>query len=445
MGKSIKRNGRDRMIYWQKDEETMSIDEIKQLQLERLQSVLYRAYENVSFYKKKFNESNLSPDDCRKLSDISKFPFTYKNDLRDNYPYGMFAVPLRDIVRIHSSSGTTGKPTVVGYTKNDLENWKDLVARIMVAGGVSKNDIVHIAFTYGLFTGGFGLHYAAEHIGASVIPVSSGNTKRQIMIMQDYRSSVLVSTPSYALHIAETLEKLNLTKNDIHLKYALLGSEPWGEKIREEVEKKLGVIATDNYGLSEVMGPGVSGECIYKNGLHINEDHFYVEIIDPETGEVLPEGEKGELVITTLTREAMPLIRYRTRDITRLYRDNCPCGRRLIKMDKPSGRTDDMVIVNGVNVFPTQIEEVLKQFDETTPHYMVFLKKKGKLDMLEIDIEMTENLFFDEMKKQKEILEMVTERMFNVLGIKPKIKFVEPKSIERFEGKAKRIVDLRDE
>ncbi len=433
------------MNFWQREEETLAVDEIKQIQLERLQAVLNRVDENVLFYKKKFKEHGVEPDSLKNLEDIAKFPFTYKSDLRDNYPYGMFAVPLRDIVRIHSSSGTTGKPTVVGYTRNDLENWKNLVARIMVAGGVSANDIVHIAFTYGLFTGGFGLHYAAEHIGASVIPVSSGNTKRQIMIMQDYRSSVLVCTPSYALHIAETLEKLNLTKNDIHLKYALLGSEPWGEKIREEIERRLGVIATDNYGLSEVMGPGVSGECLYKNGLHVNEDHFYVEIIDPETGEPLPEGEKGELVITTLTREAMPLIRYRTRDITRLYRDKCPCGRTLIKMEKPSGRTDDMVIVNGVNIFPSQVEEVLKEFDQTTPHYMIFIKKKGRLDMLEIDIEMTEALFFDEMKKQKALLEQITERMFNVLGIKPAIKFVEPKTIERFEGKAKRVIDLRNE
>jgi phenylacetate-CoA ligase len=429
---------------WQVEEETLCVEDLKQLQLERLQSTLNRASENVDFYKKRFKDFNIQIEKIKSLSDIKYLPFTQKQDLRDNYPYGMFAVPLRDIVRIHSSSGTTGKPTVVGYTKRDLEMWKNLVARIMVAGGVTAEDIVHIAFSYGLFTGGFGLHYGAEHIGASVIPVSSGNTKRQIMIMQDYRSTTLVCTPSYALHIAENLSQMGLTKNNIFLKYALLGSEPWGEKIREEIENRLGVIATDNYGLSEVIGPGVSGECLCKNGLHINEDHFYPEIIDPDTCEVLPEGEKGELVLTTLTKEAMPLIRYRTRDITRLYRDKCPCGRTLIKMEKTFGRTDDMIIINGVNIFPSQVEEVLNEFDEATPHYMIFIKKKGHLDLMEIDIEVSEKLFFDEMKKQRELLEKMNERMFNVLGIKPKIKFVEPKTIERFEGKAKRVIDERE-
>jgi phenylacetate-CoA ligase len=429
---------------WQVEEETLCVEDLKQLQLERLQSTLNRASENVDFYKKKFKDFHIQIEKIKSLSDIKYLPFTQKQDLRDNYPYGMFAVPLRDIVRIHSSSGTTGKPTVVGYTKRDLEMWKNLVARIMVAGGVTAEDIVHIAFSYGLFTGGFGLHYGAEHIGASVIPVSSGNTKRQIMIMQDYRSTTLVCTPSYALHIAENLSQMGLTKNNIFLKYALLGSEPWGEKIREEIENRLGVIATDNYGLSEVIGPGVSGECLCKNGLHINEDHFYPEIIDPDTCEVLPEGEKGELVLTTLTKEAMPLIRYRTRDITRLYRDKCPCGRTLIKMEKTFGRTDDMIIINGVNIFPSQVEEVLNEFDEATPHYMIFIKKKGHLDLMEIDIEVSEKLFFDEMKKQRELLEKMNERMFNVLGIKPKIKFVEPKTIERFEGKAKRVIDERE-
>ncbi|MGA1845788.1 phenylacetate--CoA ligase family protein [Deferribacter abyssi] len=431
------------MRMWQMSEETISLSELKQLQLERLQSTLNRVYNNVEFYNKVFNKYNITPDDIKSLEDIKKLPFTTKQDLRDNYPYGMFAVPLKDIVRIHSSSGTTGKPTVVGYTKRDLETWKNLVARIMVAGGVSKEDIVHIAFTYGLFTGGFGLHYGAEHIGASVIPVSSGNTRRQIMIMQDYRSTVLICTPSYALHIAETLESMEISKNDLHLKYGLLGSEPWGEKIRNEIEAKLGIIATDNYGLSEIIGPGVSGECLYKNGLHINEDHFYVEVIDPDTGEVLPEGEKGELVITTLTKEAMPLIRYRTRDITRIYRDNCKCGRTFIKMEKPSGRTDDMIIVNGVNIFPSQVEEALKEIEHTTPHFMIYVKKKGALDMMEIHLEVSENLFFDEMKRQKEILDQITDRLFNYLGIKPKVKLVEPKSLERFEGKAKRVVDER--
>lgn len=431
------------MNIWQKDEETIELEDLKQLQLERLQSTLNRAAENVTFYNKKFKELNIDVNSIKTLEDIKHLPFTVKQDLRDNYPYGLFAVPLKDIVRIHSSSGTTGKPTVVGYTKRDLHTWKDLVARVMMAGGVDEHDIVHIAFSYGLFTGGFGLHYGAEHIGASVIPVSSGNTKRQIMIMQDYRSSTLVCTPSYALHIAETMESMGLTSHDLHLKVGLLGSEPWGEKIRAEIEKRLGIVATDNYGLSEIIGPGVSGECKEKNGLHINEDHFYAEIIDPKTGEVLPEGELGELVITTLTKEAMPLIRYRTRDITRLFRDNCGCSRTLIKMEKPSGRTDDMIIVNGVNVFPSQIEEVFSNFDQVTPHYMIFVRKKGYLDMMEIQIEVSDSMFFDEMKRQKTMLEQLTEKMFNVLGIKPKIKLVERKTIERFEGKALRVIDER--
>ncbi len=433
------------MILWQKEEQTMPVQDLQQLQLERLQSTVNRAYEKVDFYKKQLKSLNINPEELKTLRDISRFPFTTKQDLRDNYPYGLFAVPLKDIVRIHSSSGTTGKPTVVGYTKRDLETWKNLVARIMVSGGVTKQDIVHIAFTYGLFTGGFGLHYGAEHIGASVIPVSSGNTKRQLLIMQDYRSSVLVCTPSYALHIAEIMGRENISSDDIHLKFALLGSEPWGEKIRGEVERRLGVIATDNYGLSEVIGPGVSGECLAKNGLHINEDHFFPEIINPDTGEVLPEGEKGELVLTTLTKEAMPLIRYRTRDITRLYRDKCPCGSTFIKMEKTSGRTDDMLIINGVNVFPSQVEEVLQEFDHATPHYMIFIKKKGHLDLMEINVEISEHLFFDEMKKQRELLENLTERMYTVLGIKPKLKLVEPRTIDRFEGKAKRVVDERHE
>ena len=432
------------MKYWQEREETMSVEERQSFQLERLQSTVNRAFERVDFYRKKFDQLGVSPDCVSELSDLSKLPFTTKQDLRDNYPYGMFAVPLKDIVRIHSSSGTTGKPTVVGYTKADLENWKDLVARVMVAGGCDENDIVHIAFTYGLFTGGFGLHYGSEHLGASVIPVSSGNTSRQIAIMQDYRSSVLVSTPSYALHIAETMEKMGLTKYDLHLKIGLFGSEPWGEKIRQEIEEKLGLTATDNYGLSELMGPGISGECSAKSGLHISEDHFLCEIIDPETLETLPLGERGELVITTLKREAMPLIRYRTRDITRLYREECSCGRTLLKMEKPRGRSDDMIIVNGVNIFPSQISEALEQVEAASPHYMVFVRKKGALDEMEIHIEINEDMFFDEMKKQRSLHEELIQKLQKILVIKPKIKLVEPKSLERFEGKAKRVVDERE-
>jgi len=429
--------------YWHKEEETMAPAERAVFQLERLQTTVNRAYKNVDFYRKRFDELDLKPDVIGELSDISKLPFTTKADLRDNYPYGMFAVPLRDIVRIHSSSGTTGKPTVVGYTKNDLDAWNNLVARLMTAGGVTKDDIVHVSFTYGLFTGGFGLHYGAETLGASVIPVSSGNTQRQITIMEDYKSTTLIATPSYALHIAETMEKMGLTKNDISLKYALLGSEPWGDMIRNEIEAKLGVSATDNYGLSELMGPGISGECIFKNGLHINEDYFYPEIIDPITLEPLPEGEWGELVLTALKREAMPMIRYRTRDVTRLFRDECPCGRTLIKMEKPQGRTDDMLIINGVNVFPSQVEEALNNVQGASPHYMIFVRKKGALDAMEIKVEVTENIFFDEMKKQRTLVEDLTNQFQKILGIKPKITLTTSQALERFEGKAKRVVDER--
>lgn len=430
--------------YWQEEEERMPVEERKVFQLERLQTTVNRAYRKVDFYRKKFDELGLKPDLISELSDISKLPFTTKQDLRDNYPYGLFAVPLRDIVRIHSSSGTTGKPTVVGYTKNDLENWNNLVARLMMAGGVTKDDIVHISFTYGLFTGGFGLHYGAETLGASVIPVSSGNTQRQLAIMQDYKSTTLVCTPSYALHIAETMDKMGLTKDDLSLRFALLGSEPWGDKIRNEVQDRLGVLATDNYGLSELMGPGISGECVYQDGLHINEDFFYPEIIDPETLQPLPLGEKGELVLTTLKREAMPLIRYRTRDITRLYREECKCGRTLIKMEKPQGRTDDMLIINGVNVFPSQVEEALKNVHGVSPHYMIFVRKKGALDSIEIKVEATENIFFDEMKKQRKLVDDLTAQFQKILLLKPKVTLVTAQTLDRFEGKAQRVIDERN-
>ncbi len=432
-----------KMRYWQEDEETMPVEQRQVFQLERLQTTVNRAYRKVDFYRKKFDELNIKPDLVNDLSDISKLPFTTKQDLRDNYPYGMFAVPLRDIVRIHSSSGTTGKPTVVGYTRNDLEDWNNLVSRIMVAGGVSKEDIVHVSFTYGLFTGGFGLHYGAETIGASVIPVSSGNTARQLAIMEDYKSTVLVATPSYALHIAESMEKAGLSKDKLSLKTALLGSEPWGDKVRAEIEERLGLNAYDNYGLSEVMGPGISGECECKNGLHINEDYFYPEIIDPVTLQPLPLGEKGELVLTTLKKEGMPLIRYRTRDITRLYREECPCGRTLIKMDKAKGRTDDMLIINGVNVFPSQVEEALSKVEGASAHYMIFVRKRGALDEMEIKVEVNEAMFFDEMKRQKKLLEDLTAQLSKTLLIKPKVSLVMGQTLERFEGKAKRVVDER--
>ncbi len=430
-------------MIWDERYETMSRDELEQLQLERLQSVVNRVYRNVKFYNEKFKELGVSPEDIKSLEDIRLLPFTTKDDLRDNYPYGMFAVPLRDIVRIHSSSGTTGKPTVVGYTRNDLDLWSNLVARIMTAAGVTKDDIIQISFGYGLFTGGFGLHYGAEKIGATVIPISSGNTDRQIMIMQDYHSTVLVSTPSYALVIADRLEEKGIDPQSLALRIGLFGAEPWSEQMRQEIESKLKIDAFDNYGLSEIIGPGVAGECEHKNGMHIAEDHFLVEIIDPETGEPLPPGEEGELVVTTLTKEALPLIRYRTRDITRLHYEPCQCGRTTARMERVKGRTDDMLIIRGVNVFPSQIEEVLFSIEGTEPHYQIIVDREGRLDTITVLVEVSPVIFSDEMKRQKRIIEEIEEKLFSVVGLKVRVKLVEPRTLQRFEGKAKRVIDKR--
>ncbi len=430
-------------MYWEEKYETMPREELEQLQLERLQGVVNRAYRNVKFYNEKFKEVGITPEDIKSLDDVRKLPFTTKDDLRDNYPYGMFAVPLRDIVRIHSSSGTTGKPTVVGYTRNDLDIWSNLVARIMVAGGVTKDDIIQISFGYGLFTGGFGLHYGAEKIGATVIPISSGNTDRQIMIMKDYHTTVLVCTPSYALVVADRIEELDIDPRSLSLRTGLFGAEPWSEGMREEIENKLKIKAYDNYGLSEIIGPGVAGECEEKNGMHIAEDHFFVEIIDPETGEPLPPGSEGELVITTLTKEALPLIRYRTRDITRLHYELCGCGRTSVRMEKVKGRSDDMLIIRGVNVFPSQIEEVLFSIEGTEPHYQIIVDRKNRLDTLTVLVEVSPEIFSDEMKKQRQIIEEIEEKLFSILGLRVEVKLVEPRTIQRFEGKAVRVIDNR--
>ncbi|GBE15766.1 MAG TPA: phenylacetate--CoA ligase family protein [Proteobacteria bacterium] len=429
---------------WNESAEKMSRDELEQLQFERLQSTLNRVYRNVKFYQRRFDDLGLQPSDIRTMDDLEKIPFTTKDDLRENYPYGMLAVPLREVVRIHSSTGTTGKPTVICYSRNDLDKWSELVARILTSGGVTRDDVVQIAFGYGLFTGGFGLHAGAEKIGASVIPVSSGNTAKQLMIMEDYRTSALVCTPSYALFISEVMEKNSIDLRRLSLRYGLFGSEPWSERMRSELEEKLGIVATDNYGLSEVMGPGVAGECIVKSGLHLNEDHYLPEVIDPDTGERLPMGKVGELVITTITNEAMPLIRFRTRDLTRLYVDDCPCGRSLIKIEKVKGRSDDMIIIKGVNVFPSQVEEVLSQFEGVTPHYQIVLSRDGALDSMAVLVEITEAFFFDEMKKQRDLLDRIREDLRSTLGLGVNVKLVEPKTIERFEGKAQRVVDRRE-
>ena len=428
---------------WDPQHECMLREELEQLQLERLQATLNRAYKNVTCYKTKFNALGIVPEDVNSLSDLSKLPFTSKEDLRLNYPYGMFAVPLREVVRIHSSSGTTGKPTVVGYTKNDLKIWSNLVARMMTAAGVTHDDVVQIAFGYGIFTGAFGLHYGSEMIGAAVIPMSGGNTDRQIMIMQDYRSSALVCTPSYAITLVDRMEKQGIDPKTLALKVGLFGGEPWSEAMREEIESRLQIKATDNYGLSEIIGPGVAGECYCKNGMHIAEDAFIAEIIDPETCQVLPPGSVGELVLTTICKEAFPMIRFRTRDITSLDYTTCECGRTMVRMKKTMGRSDDMLIIKGVNVFPSQIEEVLVAIEGCEPHYQLVIDRKGALDVLEVHMEVRENIFFDEMKNQRAFLDMVGKRIDSVLGVGVTVKLVEPNSIPRHEGKADRVIDRR--
>ena len=430
-------------MYWEPDKECMAREDLEQLQLERLQSTLYRVGTHVPFYKKKFDELKFNYDDVRSLDDLRRLPFTVKQDLRDNYPYGLFAVPLRDVVRVHSSSGTSGQATVVGYTRNDIKTWSNLVARVITAAGVTKNDVIQIAFGYGLFTGGFGLHYGAELVGTSVIPISSGNTKRQIQIMKDFKTTALVCTPSYALVMADTMMEMGINPNGLSLRYGLFGGEPWSEGMRREINEKLGIIATDNYGLSEVMGPGVSGECLECNGLHINEDHFLLEILDPNTLEPVPEGEVGELVITTLTKEAFPMIRYRTRDLTRFIPGPCACGRTMRRMQRVMGRSDDMLIIKGVNVFPMQIETVLFEVEGVEPHYQIIVDRENHADRLTVLVEVMESIFFDEMKKQRMVIDRIKSRLASELGLQVEVKLVEEKTLERYEGKAKRVIDRR--
>ncbi len=430
-------------MYWEPDNECMHREELEQLQLERLQATLNRVYGRVPFYRKRYDEQGISPEDITGLSDVARLPFSTKADLRDNYPYGLFAVPMREVVRIHASSGTTGTPTVVGYTRNDIRTWSNLVARIITMGGVTKDDVIQIAFGYGLFTGAFGLHYGAERIGASVIPASSGNTARQIKIMQDFKTTALVSTPSYAMLIGETLRELGIPLSALSLKWGLFGAEPWSDAMRQEIEDRLGIVATDNYGLSEVIGPGVSGECLERKGLHINEDHFLVEVVDPETLEPVKEGEAGELVLTTLSKEAFPMIRYRTGDLTRLLPGECPCGRTGRRMTRVLGRTDDMLIIKGVNVFPSQIEMILFDIEGTEPHYQIIIDRRGALDEATVLVEVSESIFFDQMRRQKEMVERIQKRLAQELGVTFEVKLVEKKTLERFEGKAKRVVDNR--
>jgi phenylacetate-CoA ligase len=430
-------------MFWEQEKECLPREDLEQLQLERLQSTLYRVGTHVPFYRKKFNELKIDFDSFTSLEDLRKLPFTMKQDLRDNYPYGLFAVPLREIVRVHSSSGTTGMATVVGYTKNDIKNWSNLVARILCAAGLTADDVVQIAFGYGLFTGGFGLHYGAERLGASVIPISAGNTKRQIQIMQDFKTTALVCTPSYALKMADVMMEMGINPHGLSLRYGLFGAEPWSEAMRSEINERLGIRSSDNYGLSEVMGPGVAGECRECNGLHINEDHFLVEVLDPKTLEPVAPGEIGELVITTLTKEAFPVIRYRTRDLTRLLPGPCPCGRTLTRMSRIMGRTDDMLIIKGVNVFPTQIEAVLFAIEGTEPHYRIIVERENNEDRITVMVEVVESIFFDEMKKQRALVDTIKRRLASELGIHIDVKLVEEKTLERFDGKGARVIDNR--
>ncbi len=430
-------------MYWEEYVETLPREAIQKIQTQRLKKVLNYVYENVKFYRKKFDETGVHPSAFRTLEDIKKFPFTTKDDLRQAYPYDMFAVPLKKIVRIHASSGTTGQVTVVGYTKNDIEVWSNLMARTLAACGVTEDDVVQNAYGYGLFTGGLGFHYGAEKIGATVIPMSGGNTKRQVRVMKDFGTTVLTCTPSYSLYIAEVAEEEGIDIKELKLRIGIFGAEPWSEQMRQEIESKLGLRAHDIYGLSEVIGPGVSVECEERNGLHIFEDHFFVELINPETGEYVSEGEVGELVITTLTKEGIPVIRYRTKDLITLNYEPCPCGRHFVRMSKVLGRSDDMLIIRGVNVFPSQIEEILMQIEGTEPHYVIIIDREEHLDIVEIQVEVNEKIFSDEIKRLSEIERKIKEEIQSNLGISVRVKLVEPRSLERFEGKARRVIDRR--
>jgi len=431
-------------MYWDNTIETMEHEQMQQLQAKRLRDVVEHIYRQVPFYRTRMQQEGLLPQDIATLADISKLPFMTKQDMRDNYPYGLFAVPPSEIVRIHASSGTTGKATVVGYTKRDLGIWSEVMARSLTAAGVTKQSFVQIAYGYGLFTGGLGLHYGAEMVGASVIPVSSGNTARQISLMRDFGTTALACTPSYALHIAETMCELGIDPKDTALKVGILGAEPWSDKMRREIETQLNIKTTDIYGLSEIIGPGVACECHEQQGLHINEDHFYPEIIDPETGQVLADGQKGELVLTTITKEGMPMIRYRTRDLTVLNRSTCGCGRKLVRMSKVLGRSDDMLIIRGVNVFPSQIESVLLGLGETSPHYQLIVDRQGHLDTLTVMVEVSETMFSDEVRRLEMLEKKIQTELASVLKVTAKVRLVAAKTLERSEGKAKRVIDNRE-
>lgn len=431
------------MKYWNKEMECMPREELEKLQLRRLKDTVNRVYTHVPPYKAKMDEAGVKPQDINSLADLKYLPFLTKKDFRANYPFGLLAVPMRDVVRIHSSSGTTGKPTVAAYTRNDIETWAELIARCLTTSGADRDSVIQITWGYGLFTGGLGAHYGAEKIGAAVLPASGGNTKRQVSLMHDYGVTMLGCTPSYALVIYEEFCKMGLDRSEFKLKSGMFGAEPWSENMRKEIESKWEIDAHDVYGMTELMGPGVAIDCSYKNGLHVAEDHFIAEIIDPDTGEVLPEGSHGELVITSLTKEALPVIRYRTRDLTCINRETCECGRTHARIQKILGRSDDMLIIRGVNVFPSMIESILLQIPGIEPQYQLIVDRKNNLDRLEVQVEVSENVFSDEVRKLEELEGRISKELNSGLGIAVKVRLVEPQSIERSQGKAKRIIDNR--
>ena len=430
-------------MIWNEFVECMDRERLAKLQSERLAAMVERLYYNVPFYRQRFQEKGIEPGDIKSVDQLKHLPFTTKQDLRDNYPFGLFAVPKSEVVRLHASSGTTGKPTVVGYTRKDINIWAEVVARTLTAAGAGKTDVLHIAYGYGLFTGGLGIHYGAEKIGATVIPMSGGNTQRQLQLMEDFGSTIIACTPSYALFLAEAMAETGISAGSMKLKAGVFGAEPWTEEMRKEIEEKLKIKAIDIYGLSEVIGPGVASECMHQKGLHIFEDHFIPEIVNPETLEVLPYGQLGELVFTCVTKEALPLLRYRTRDLSVLNAEKCSCGRTIVRMQKCLGRSDDMLIIRGVNVFPSQIETVLLEMSETKPHYLLIVDRVDNLDILEVWVEVDGQFFSDEIKKLEGLKKRIQHNIESTLGISAQIKLVEPKTIERSEGKAKRVIDKR--
>lgn len=421
----------------------MDRESMRKIQSIRLREIVEHVYKNTPFYRNKMQEMGITPEDITSVDDLVKLPFTTKLDLRDNYPFGLFAVPNSEIVRVHASSGTTGKPTVVGYTRKDINTWSEVMARTFTGAGVHSKDFIQIAYGYGLFTGGLGAHYGAEKVGASVIPISGGNTEKQLQLIQDFKSNAIACTPSYALHLAEVMEERGIDIEALDLRVGIFGAEPWTDTMRKEIEKRLMIKAIDIYGLSEIIGPGVSFECLEQDGLHINEDHFIPEIVNPETLEPAKDGEEGELVFTTVTKEGLPLLRYRTKDLTSLNFEKCKCGRTLVRMKKCTGRSDDMLIIRGVNVFPSQVESVLLEMSETEPHYLLIVERHGTMDTLTVMVEVQNEFFSDEISKLEALQKKIKQNIQNLLGLTVTVKLVEPKTIERTAGKSKRVIDKR--